>query len=167
MSSPDPPRTQGAQLRQSTGAHGAELGSSAVTAPVRASDAIAARPVGARRVKLTASRVDPWSVLKMSFLLSVGVGIAGVALIAGLWVALSGMGVFTAVNTAIEGLLSSNAAKFNLMDYLGFGKVVSLSIVIAVIDVLLISAISTLVAILYNMSSSLVGGLHLKLTDDE
>lgn len=62
---------------------------------------------------------------------------------------------------------TSNAVKFNLMDYLGFGKVVSLSIVIAVIDVLLISAISTLVAILYNVSSSLVGGLHLTLTDDE
>ena len=139
-----------------------------MTAPVRESDVIAARPsVGARRVKLTASRIDPWSVLKMSFLLSVGVGIAGVALIAGLWVALSGMGVFTAVNAAIEGVLSSSAAKFNLMDYLGFGKVISLSIVIAIIDVLLFSAISTLVAILYNMSSSLVGGLHLTLTDDE
>ena len=103
----------------------------------------------------------------MSFLLSVGVGIAAVALIAGLWVALSGMGVFTAVNTAINSVMSSSAAKFNLMDYLGFGKVASLSIVIAVIDVLLISAISTLVALLYNVSSSLVGGLHLTLTDDE
>ena len=167
MGSPDPLRTQGTPLPEPTGAHGAELASSAVTAPLRESDAIAARPVAARRVKLTTSQVDPWSVLKMSFLFSVGVGIAGVALIAGLWVALSGMGAFTAVNTAIEGVLSSGAAKFNLMDYLGFGKVVSLSIVIAVIDVLLISAISTLVAILYNMSSSLVGGLHLTMTDDE
>jgi len=128
---------------------------------------MASRPVGPRQVKLTTSRVDPWSVLKMSFLLSVGVGIAGVALTAGLWVALSGMGVFTAVNTAIEGVFSSGADKFNLMDYLGFGKVFSLSIVIAVIDVVLISAICTLDAILCNVTSSLVGGLHLRLTDDE
>ncbi|MHB1489500.1 MAG: DUF3566 domain-containing protein [Cellulomonas sp.] len=134
---------------------------------MRESDATVARSVGARRVKLTAFRVDPRSVLKMSFVLSVGVGIAGVALVIVLWVALSGMGVFTAVNAALVGVLSSGAAKFNLMDYLGFAKVVSLSIVIAVIDVLLISAISTLVAIVYNVCSSLVGGLHLTLTDDE
>ncbi|MHB1010460.1 MAG: DUF3566 domain-containing protein [Propionibacteriaceae bacterium] len=167
MSRPDPPRTQAAPLSEPTDAQGAELGSAAVTAPVRESDATVARSVGARRVKLTAFRVDPRSVLKMSFVLSVGVGIAGVALVIVLWVALSGMGVFTAVNAALVGVLSSGAAKFNLMDYLGFAKVVSLSIVIAVIDVLLISAISTLVAIVYNVCSSLVGGLHLTLTDDE
>jgi len=95
----------------------------------------------------------------MSFLLSAGVGIAGVGLMAGLWLLLSGMGAFSALNTAIDGVLAASAAKFSLMDYLGFGKVVSLSIVIGVIDVVLISAISTLVAILYNVCSSLVGGL--------
>lgn len=95
----------------------------------------------------------------MSFLLSAGVGIAGVGLMAGLWLLLSGMGAFSALNTAIDGVLAGSAAKFSLMDYLGFGKVVSLSIVIGVIDVVLISAISTLVAILYNVCSSLVGGL--------
>jgi Transmembrane domain of unknown function (DUF3566) len=103
----------------------------------------------------------------MSFLFSVGVGITGVALIIGLWVACPGWGFFKAVNTAIKDVLSSSAAKFNLMDYLGFAKVVSLSIVIAVIDVLLISVMATLIAVQYNVCSSLVGGLHVTLTDDE
>ena len=120
-----------------------------------------------RRVKLSVSRVDPWSAMKLSFLLSVSVGIAGVVMIAALWTILSGMGVFADMNRTVEAVLNTtNGAKFNLMDYIGLGRVVSLSIVIAVIDVILVTAISTLGAFLYNVCSSLVGGLQVTLTDD-
>jgi hypothetical protein len=120
-----------------------------------------------RRVKLSVSRVDPWSAMKLSFLLSVAVGIAGVVMIAVLWTILSGMGVFADINRTVEAVLNTtNGAKFNLMDYIGLGRVVSLSIVIAVIDVILVTAISTLGAFLYNVCSSLVGGLQVTLTDD-
>ena len=126
----------------------------------------APRPAAARRVKLTVSRVDPWSVMKMSFLLSVAIGIAGVVLMAVLWMVLSGMGVFADVNRTVESVLGSSGSKFDLMDYIGFGRVVSLSVVIGVIDVVLMTAIATLGAFLYNVCSSLVGGLQLTLTDD-
>lgn len=120
-----------------------------------------------RRVKLTVSRVDPWSVMKMSFLLSVAVGIAGVVMITVLWMILSSMGVFADINRTVEDVLSTNnGSSFDLMDYIGLGRVVSLSIVIGVIDVILMTAISTLGAFLYNVCSSLVGGLQLTLTDD-
>jgi len=120
-----------------------------------------------RRVKLSVSRVDPWSVMKLSFLLSVAIGIAAVVMIAVLWMILSSMGVFADMNRTVEAVLNStNSAKFDLMDYIGLGRVVSLSIVIAVIDVILMTAISTLGAFLYNVCSSLVGGLQITLTDD-
>jgi len=120
-----------------------------------------------RRVKLTVSRVDPWSVMKMSFLLSVAIGIAGVVMVSVLWTILSGMGVFADINRMVQEVLSSNnGSKFDLMDYIGLGRVVSLSIVIGVIDVILMTALSTLGAFLYNVCSSLVGGLQLTLTDD-
>ena len=126
------------------------------------------RPTAApRRVKLSVSRVDPWSVMKLSFLLSVAVGIAGVVMISVLWMILSSMGVFADINRTVEGVLNTTSgARFDLMDYIGLGRVVSLSIVIAVIDVILLTAISTLGAFLYNVCSSLVGGLQLTLTDD-
>ena len=124
-------------------------------------------PAAPRRVKLSASRVDPWSVMKLSFLLSVAVGIAGVVMVSVLWMILSSMGVFADMNRTVESILSTtNGAKFDLMDYIGLGRVVSLSIVIAVIDVILMTAISTLGAFLYNVCSSLVGGLQVTLTDD-
>ena len=120
----------------------------------------------ARRVKLTVSRVDPWSVMKMSFLVSVAIGIAGVILMAVLWLILSGMGVFADINRTVDNVVGNSGSKFDLMDYIGFGRVVSLSIVIGVIDVILMTAIATLGAFLYNVCSSLVGGLQLTLTDD-
>jgi len=135
-------------------------------APVTAVTPGAPRPLGPRRVKLSVSRVDPWSVMKMSFLLSVAVGIAGVVMITVLWMILSGMGVFADINRTVEDVLSGKGAPFDLMDYLGLGRVVSLSIVIGVIDVILMTAIATLGAFLYNVCSSLVGGLQLTLTDD-
>ena len=120
-----------------------------------------------RRVKLSVSRVDPWTAMKLSFLLSVAVGIAAVVMVVALWLILSSMGVFTDMNRTVEGVLNTtNGAKFDLMNYIGLGRVVSLSIVIAVIDVILITAISTLGAFLYNVCSSLVGGLQITLTDD-
>lgn len=119
-----------------------------------------------RRVKLTVSRIDPWSAMKMSFLISVALGIAGVVMVAVLWMILSGMGVFSEVNRLVGTVLQDSENPFNLMDFLGFGRVLSLSIVIGVIDVILLTALSTLGAFLYNICSSLVGGLQLTLTDD-
>ena len=125
------------------------------------------RPAAPRRVKLSVSRVDPWSAMKLSFLLSVAVGIAGVVMVSVLWTILSSMGVFSDMNRTVEGILNTtNGAKFDLMDYIGLGRVVSLSIVISVIDVILMTAISTLGAFLYNVCASLVGGLQITLTDD-
>jgi hypothetical protein len=126
----------------------------------------APRRTTARRVKLAAARVDPWSVMKMSFLLAVAAGIAGVVLTAVLWLILSGMGVFADIDRVIREIQPSTTEPFNIMDYIGFGRVLSLSIVIGVIDIILMTAIATLGAFLYNICSSLVGGIQLTLTDD-
>lgn len=126
----------------------------------------AARRKGPRRVRLAVSRVDPWSVMKMSFLISVALGIAGVILTAVLWMILSTMNVFADIEGVLASLQTATANPFSIKDYIGFGRVVSLSVVIGVIDIILMTAISTVMAFLYNICSALVGGLQLSLTDD-
>lgn len=121
---------------------------------------------GGRRVRLTVSRVDPWSVFKISFLLSIALGIAGVVMVAVLWSVLAGMGAFEQVNRFIHSIVGSQTNPFDLLDYIGFGRVVSLSVVVGVVDVVLITAMSTLSAFLYNICSALVGGIRMTLTDD-
>ena len=126
----------------------------------------ATRRVTTRRVKLAIARVDPWSVMKMSFLLAVAAGIAGVVLTAVLWLILSGMGVFADIDRVVQEIQPSTTTQFSLMNYIGFGRVVSLSIVLGVIDIILMTALATLAAFLYNICSALVGGIQLTLTDD-
>ncbi len=123
---------------------------------------------GPRRVRLTLQRVDPWSVMKISFLVSVAIGIAGVVMVAVLWTVLSGMGVFADVNGLVTDITSGEggSASFDLMNYVGFGRVVSLAVVIGVIDVILLTAMATLGAFLYNICTSLVGGAQLTLSDE-
>ncbi len=121
---------------------------------------------GPRRVRLAVSRIDPWSVMKMSFLLSVALGIAGVVLTAVLWMILSTMNVFTDIEGVLQSLQTTTADPFSIKDYIGFGRIVSLSIVIGVINVILMTAIATVMAFLYNICSALVGGVQLTLTDD-
>jgi hypothetical protein len=109
--------------------------------------------------------VDPWSVLKLSFLLSVAVGVAIVVMSVVLWSVLDGMGVFADVNKMLTDI-AGQQANFDIYQYVAFGRVISLSIVLAVVDVVLITALSTLGAFLYNLAAGLVGGLHLTLSDD-
>ncbi|XVX20306.1 DUF3566 domain-containing protein [Actinomycetota bacterium] len=140
------------------------MSSTTVTGP----DSVGTSATGApqRRVRLTLSRIDPWSAMKTAFLLSVAMGIAGVVMMAVLWMILKGMGVFDQVNELVGSVIQDGENKFDLMDFLGFGRVLSLSVVIAVLDVILMTALATLGAFLYNLCSSLVGGLQMTLTDD-
>lgn len=123
-------------------------------------------PAGPRRVRLVVSRVDPWSIMKMSFLLSVAIAIASVVTAAGLWTILSGLGIFSKIDQLIKENQLAGSSPINILDYVGLGRVVSLSIVISVINVILLTAISTLGAFLYNIASALVGGIQVTLTDD-
>ena len=117
-----------------------------------------------RKVRLVAAKVDPWSAMKMSFLLSVALGIMLVVALGVLWWVLDGMGIFADVNALISQIMGND--KLNVLDYVGLSKVLSLGTVLAVVNVVLITALGTLGAFLYNLASGLVGGLQVTLSDD-
>jgi hypothetical protein len=121
-----------------------------------------------RIARLTVASIDPFSVLKLSFLLSVA---AGVALVVGsvvLWMVLKGIGVFDQLNDLFGtiGGLETGGDRFNIYDYVGLGRVLSITIVIGVIDTVLLTAMATVSAFLYNLASGLVGGVRVTLSDD-
>ncbi|MGH8940958.1 MAG: DUF3566 domain-containing protein, partial [Actinomycetes bacterium] len=60
------------------------------------------RPVKARRARLVLARVDPWSVMKLSFLLAIALAIIAVVAVFVLWTVLDTMGVFDAVGRGVE-----------------------------------------------------------------
>ena len=93
-------------------------------------------------------------------------GIAGVVMTALLWSILNGLGIFSDIDRIIQDNQLASATPIHILDYVGFRRVVSMSVVVGVINVVLMTAIATLASFLYNISSSLVGGVQLTLTDD-
>ena len=121
-----------------------------------------------RKARLRLLRVEPWSVMKSAFVLSIAIGITLVVAAATLWSVIDAAGVFEVVGTLITDLTESeSSAGIEVQDYVGFSRVVGLATVIAVIDVVLLTALATLFAFLYNLSAALLGGFEVTLAEDD
>ncbi|MFE2539847.1 DUF3566 domain-containing protein [Actinacidiphila glaucinigra] len=121
-----------------------------------------------RKARLRVAKADPWSVMKVSFLLSIALGICTVIAVAVLWMVMDAIGVFTTVGgTLSEATSSGSDGGFDLVSFLSMSRVLTFTAVIAVIDVVLATALATLGAFIYNMSAGMVGGVELTLAEDE
>ncbi|WP_093851028.1 DUF3566 domain-containing protein [Streptomyces pini] len=121
-----------------------------------------------RKARLRVAKVDPWSVMKVGFLLSIALGICTVIAVAVLWMVMDAMGVFAAVGgTVSEATSSDSGGGFDLQGFLSLPRVLTFTSVVAVIDVVLMTALATLGAFIYNMSAGLVGGIEVTLAEDE
>lgn len=118
-----------------------------------------------RRARVLVSRIDPWSVLKIGFLLSIAVGIMSVVAVYVVWHVLNGMGTFELVNRWILDLFTE-PQNINLMQFFELNKWMSAAILLSVVNVVLLTALSAIGAFLYNAVSSVVGGVYVTLTDD-
>ena len=121
-----------------------------------------------RKARLRLSRLDPWSVMKTSFLFSIAAGIVLVVAVYAVWVVLSTSGLFGSVNGIVAAVLSSpgDTTPFRVEDYLSTQRVTGAAAVIAVVDVLLFTALATLGSFLYNLAATMLGGLEVTLAED-
>lgn len=128
-----------------------------------------AHPATPRRARLRLSRVDPWSVMKTSFLLSVAFGIVTFIAVFMVWTVLGAAGVWDSINTAVASIVDSESSEggFDVTDYVGMGRVLGFTLVVAVLDVILLTAIATLTAFLYNLAAALLGGVEVTLSEDQ
>ncbi|MFJ7775206.1 DUF3566 domain-containing protein [Streptomyces yangpuensis] len=121
-----------------------------------------------RKARLRVAKADPWSVMKVSFLLSIALGICTIVAAAVLWMVMDAMGVFSTVGGTISEATGSNEGNgFDLQSFMSLPRVLVFTSVIAVIDVVLATALATLGAFIYNLSAGFVGGVELTLAEDE
>nr|WP_243876234.1 DUF3566 domain-containing protein [Streptomyces sp. 846.5] len=152
----------------------------AVASPAAAPAAAAARRPGpaagpaappsgrTRRARLRVSRTDPWSVMKISFLLSIAMGIVTVVGVSLLWMVLDTAGVFSSIGGTLKQATGSDTTGgFDLQSYLSFGNVLTFTALIAVIDVVLMTALATLGSFIYNTAAGITGGVELTLAEEE
>jgi hypothetical protein len=127
------------------------------------------RPRGrTRRARLRLLHLDPWSVMKTSFLLSIAFGIVTVVAVAVVWSVLGAAGVWDSINQTVGDVIGGDTAQsFDVENYVGTSRVLGFTMIVAVVDVVLITAIATLAAFLYNLAAALLGGIEVTLAEDD
>ena len=128
------------------------------------------RPVvsQARRANLVIARVEPWSVMKFSFLISLVLWIVLFVAVALLYYALSSLGVFAALQRTLASVTSSQtSAGVDLTKWTSAPRVLGYTMLLGAVDVVLITAISTVGAVIYNLVTHLGGGIEVTLKETE
>ncbi len=121
-----------------------------------------------RRARLKVVNIDPWSVMKVSFLFSVAFGLVLLVAVALLWTVLDIMGVFASVGSTITDVSGDqNSAGFDVVAFFSLPRVMGMATVLALINTLMITALATLATYMYNLSTDLVGGVEVTLAEEE
>jgi Transmembrane domain of unknown function (DUF3566) len=121
-----------------------------------------------RQAQLTVGRIEPWSVMKFSFVISLVAFIVLFVAVAVLYAALSSLGVFSALQHSVSNITSSQGSSgFNLMTYLSASRVLGYTGLLGAINVVLITALCTVGSVLYNITANLAGGVEITLKESE
>lgn len=122
-----------------------------------------------RRAHLVLSRVEPWSVTKFSFVISLVAFVVLFIAIAVLYGLLAALGVFDALTQTLRDLTTSGNAQatFDPASWFSASRVLGYTALIGALNVILITALATVGAVLYNLSADLVGGVEVTLSEGE
>jgi Transmembrane domain of unknown function (DUF3566) len=112
----------------------------------------------ARRARLALKRIDPWSVFVFSLIAALLLGIALVAAVAALYAVLDSLGVQSSVNELFAEVVGDGSGPL-----ITGRRVIGGAAVLAALNVVLLTLLATLGALLYNLCASFTGGLELTL----
>ena len=121
-----------------------------------------------RRASLVIARIEPWSVMKFSFLISLVLWLVMFVAVALLYYALSSLGVFAALQRTLASVTSSQgSAGVDLTKWTSATRVLGYTMLLGAVNVVLITAISTVGAVIYNLVTHLGGGIEVTLKESE
>jgi hypothetical protein len=122
----------------------------------------------ARQAHLTVARVEPWSVMKFSFVVSLVAFVILFVAVSVLYGALAGLGVFDSLQRVVSDVTSSQgSAGVNAKAWFSASRVLGYTALLGSLNIVLITAMSTIGAVVYNLTSRLVGGVEVTLKETE
>jgi hypothetical protein len=130
----------------------------------------AAKGKAPRRAHLQVSRFEPWSVMKFSFVMSLVCFVVLLVAVTVLYMILSGLGVFEAISNTINDLTREQGARSGGLDaasWFSFARVFGYTALIGSLNVMLITALATVWAVIYNLAADFVGGVEVTLKEAE
>ena len=122
-----------------------------------------------RRAQLVLARIEPWSVMKFSFMISlVGWVILFVA-VAALYYVLSKLGVFHSVQSTITDVTSGKGSPGSDANgqWFSASRILGYTMLVGAVNVVLITALATVGAVIYNLVTHLAGGIEVTLKETD
>ncbi|WP_299569649.1 DUF3566 domain-containing protein [uncultured Williamsia sp.] len=131
---------------------------------VRSAESVPAGHRGPLRAAVQLRRIDPWSTFKVSAVLAIALFLIWMIAIGVLYVILDGMGVWDQINNSFGQLVSSDNTTESSFEITA-GTVFGVAAGVGALYVIVFTALTTVGAFIYNMSSDLVGGIEVTLAD--
>lgn len=124
---------------------------------------VSRRTRGPVRASMQIRRIDPWSTLKVSLLLSVALFFVWMIAVAFLYLVLGGMGVWSKLNSNVGDLLNNTSGSSG--ELVSSGTIFGGAVLIGLVNIVLLTAMATIAAFIYNLATDLIGGIEVTLAD--
>ena len=121
------------------------------------------RQVATKQVRLKLVYVDFWSAVKLSFLVGVALGIVLIVATILVWFILQSTGVFGQLDGLLQDVLGDDT--FTIEATLSLASVALFAVVVAVLNIVIGTALGAITSMLYNFSVRLTGGLLVGFTN--
>jgi hypothetical protein len=139
-----------------------------IKAETRASLNGAAAAAPARRAHLAVIRLEPWSVMKFSFMISLVGWVVLFVMVAALWWVLNKIGVFHSIEGSVSNLTSGkDSAGVQASNWFSASRVLGYTMLVGAINVILITALATVGSVVYNLVTHVAGGIEVTLKETD
>lgn len=122
------------------------------------------RSVPTKQVRLKLVYVDFWSAVKLAFLIAVCLGIVLVVLTILVYLVLLTTDVFSSLDSILRDVLGDDT--FSITTSFSLATVSLFAIVIAVLNIVVGTALGAIASLLYNLSVRVTGGLLVGFTNN-
>jgi hypothetical protein len=120
----------------------------------------------AQQRRISVARLEPWSVMKFSFVVWLAAFVIWFAAVSMLYRTLAGLGIFDSLQRAVSSFTSRNGlAGVNLKSRFSESRVLGYVAVLGSLNVVILTAISTIGAEVFNLTSQKVGGVMVTLRE--
>jgi hypothetical protein len=121
------------------------------------------RAASTKQVRLKLVYIDFWSIVKLSFLVTICLGIVMIVATFLIWMFLDSTGIFDQINSLMRSILDD--AEFNVLSSFSLVKVMLFTSIVALLNVVVGTVLGAIVAVLYNFTVRITGGILVGFTN--
>ncbi|MGC5076431.1 DUF3566 domain-containing protein [Agrococcus sp. DT81.2] len=111
-----------------------------------------------KQVRLRLVHIDFWSAMKVSAVLGLVLGIVQLVVTFVMWTLLQVVGLFGKIDEVLQDILAQ--PEFAITSIISLPQVMMFTLLVAVLNFVVITVLGAVIAVLYNLSVRITGGLQ-------